>query len=216
MTIWMLIQGTIPDTTVTQSLTSGWVATVNGLASVLISLAVLSLALVVVPAAWHFRKSYKQVNTLVERVQAEIIPIAQHAKSIADNLNYITTAIREDTRVIHTTVTDANKRLVRGMDAVERRMRELNALATVVQHEAESAFISTASTVRGVRTGAEALRSVLERDLEPRPAADDGAPQAIDDEEDFDGDDDETENGDRRADADEQRPRIRSRENDRV
>ena len=39
------------------------------------------------------------------------------------------------------------------VDLAEERIKDLNALLAVVQEEAESAFISTASTVRGVRTG---------------------------------------------------------------
>jgi hypothetical protein len=39
----------------------------------------------------------------------------------------------------------------------EQRLNEFNALLAVVQDEAESMFVATASTVRGVRTGAAAL-----------------------------------------------------------
>jgi hypothetical protein len=39
------------------------------------------------------------------------------------------------------------------VEMAEDRIKDLNALLAVVQEEAESAFISTASTVRGVRTG---------------------------------------------------------------
>jgi hypothetical protein len=41
----------------------------------------------------------------------------------------------------------------------ERRLNELDALMRVVQREAEDAFVSTASTLRGVRAGATTLRN---------------------------------------------------------
>jgi hypothetical protein len=39
------------------------------------------------------------------------------------------------------------------VDLAEERIKDLNALLAVVQEEAEAGFISTASTIRGVRTG---------------------------------------------------------------
>ena len=46
----------------------------------------------------------------------------------------------------------------------EQRLNEFNALLEVVQQEAESMFVATASTVRGVRTGAAALHHEDETD----------------------------------------------------
>src|SRR3569623_1969863 len=69
-------------------------------------------------------------------------------------------------------------------------MGELNALLAVVQQEAEHVFVSTASTVRGVREGAAAFRHRNGMDLasDELDAADDlGAAGDIEFQEEVDG-----------------------------
>jgi hypothetical protein len=82
----------------------------------------------------------------------------------------------------------------------EQRLGEFNALLEVVQEEAEGVFIATASTVRGVRTGAAALHNEDEDALAaPSPAP----------EEDDDGYDDPPQ-----SEAGAARPRVRPRRRD--
>lgn len=91
--------------------------------------------------------------------------------------------------------------------ALADRLGEFNALMKVFQDEAEATFVSTASTIRGVRSGASALRH-LEDDTDDLGEDDDG-----DDESDEAGDDErerdlEDDGIARRSSA---RPRLRSR-----
>ena len=81
----------------------------------------------------------------------------RHASSIADNVNYVTTAIRSDVEQVNATIAAANRRLHQAVEVTEQRLGEFNALLQVVQQEAEQAFVSTAAAVRGVRTGAASL-----------------------------------------------------------
>jgi hypothetical protein len=135
----------------------GWFETVTSVASVLMSAALLVLAAALVPAALNFRKSYAKVSDLLDRVYGDINPLMRHASAIADNVNYVTTSIRTDVQQVNATIAAANQRLQQAMALTERRLNEFNALLEVVQQEAESMFVATASTVRGVRTGAAAL-----------------------------------------------------------
>ena len=48
----------------------------------------------------------------------------------------------------------------------EERIGDFNALLEVVQEEAEQIFLSTASTVRGVKAGADRLRGYRAADWE--------------------------------------------------
>jgi uncharacterized protein YoxC len=122
-------------------------------ASGLASIALLVLAVALVPAAWNFRKSYAKISDMMDRIYGDINPIMRHASTIADNVNYITTAVRVDVQKLSQAVAAANQKLMSSVELAEDRIKDLNALLAVVQEEAESAFISTASTVRGVRTG---------------------------------------------------------------
>ncbi|HUQ18445.1 MAG TPA: DUF948 domain-containing protein [Gemmatimonadaceae bacterium] len=165
----------LPDTIVTKtvevepSLFQKVTTVASGIAS--IALCVLTVALV--PAAWNFRKSYAKISDMLDRIYGDINPIMRHASTIADNVNYITTSLRVDVQKVSQTVASANQRLITSVDLVEDRIKDLNALLSVVQEEAESAFITTASTVRGVRTGLneafEKEESVDGRYLEDEP-----------------------------------------------
>jgi uncharacterized protein YoxC len=122
-------------------------------ASGLASVALLLLAVFLIPAAWNFRKSYAKVSDMLDRIYGDINPIMRHASTIADNVNYISTSVRVDIQQVSQTIASANQKLVASVAAAEDRIKEMNALLAVVQEEAEQGFISTASALRGVRTG---------------------------------------------------------------
>ena len=153
---WLLqATASLPDTIVTKQVTvePGLFEKITTFASGIASIALMILTIALVPAAWNFRKSYAKISDMMDRIYGDINPIMRHASTIADNVNYITTAVRVDVQKLSQTVASANQRLMSSVDLAEERIKDLNALLSVVQEEAESAFISTASTVRGVRTG---------------------------------------------------------------
>lgn len=157
---WLLTQApTLPDTFVMKTVATGrgWFEVVTGVASGVLTLTILGLALVLGPAAWSFWRSFRKVRELLDRVYADITPLTRHASSIADNLDYITTSIRNDVQQVNATIASANRRLHQAVELTETRLNEFNALLQVVQQEAEQAFVSTAAAVRGVRTGAATL-----------------------------------------------------------
>ncbi|HEX5576972.1 MAG TPA: DUF948 domain-containing protein [Gemmatimonadaceae bacterium] len=163
MTAWLttgtelLLQAvaTLPDTIITKQVQpeASTFEKITTYASGLASIALLVLAIALVPAAWNFRKSYAKVSDMLDRIYGDINPLMRHASTIADNVNYITTAVRVDVQQVSQTIASANQKLVASVAAAEDRVKELNALLAVVQEEAEGAFVSTASTLRGVRTG---------------------------------------------------------------
>lgn len=208
----LLIQAAaLPDTIVTKTVAAqrGWFETVTSVASGLMSVALLVLTAFLVPAAWNFRNSYKKVNDLLDRIYGDINPFMRHASSIADNVDYVATAVRTDVQQVRRTVQLANERLLEAVTATEQRVHEFNALLALVQREAEQTFVAAASTARGVRAGVTAFKEDLEDDLRPgarkAPLAEAELAEALEREDELDGDDDPT-----TTDGAE-RPRIRSR-----
>jgi uncharacterized protein YoxC len=178
----------LPDTIYTKQIVAepGLWEKITSAASGVMTITVIVLTVALVPAAWNFRKSYKKISDMLDKIYGDINPLMRHASAIADNVDYITTSIRVDVQQVSQTVAAVNQRLQEAVAGAQDRMNELNALLDVVQEEAESAFVTTASTIRGVRTGIN---------------------QAFDQEELFDGDYDES-----RADGWEKpRPRVRPR-----
>ena len=212
LTVEFLVQvAQLPDTIITKQVAveQGAFAKVAGVAQGLMSIAILVLTVVLVPAAWNFRNSYKKVNELIDRFYGDIGPLVRNANAIADNVNYITTAIRVDVQQFNQTVTLANERLTSAVRAAEKRMLELDALMRVVQREAEDAFVSTASTFRGVRAGATTLRDQVEDGViaDVDGVAED---ELFEESEETHGDDSETESEWR------ERPRVRPRTSERA
>ena len=157
---WVLLQAAQADTVLMRQVGQdpGWFEKATAVASGLMTVAILVLTVALVPAAWNFRKSYKKVNDLLDRIYGDITPIMRHASSISDNVDFITTSIRTDVQKVNATINTANERVQRALSQAEHRLNEFNALLAVVQDEAEGVFVSTASTVRGVRSGAAAFR----------------------------------------------------------
>jgi len=177
-----------PDTIYTKQIVAepGLWNKITSLASGVMTITVIVLTVALVPAAWNFRKSYKKVSDMLDKIYGDINPLMRHASGIADNVDYISTAIRVDIQQVSQTIAAVNQRLQQAASAAENRMNELNALLDVVQEEAESAFVATASTIRGVKTGIN---------------------QAFDEEDWSDGDYDES----RADDWEKPRPRVRPR-----
>ncbi|MEO7457240.1 MAG: DUF948 domain-containing protein [Gemmatimonadaceae bacterium] len=178
---WLLLQAAHPDTVLMRQVGQdpGWFEKATAIAGGLMTVAILVLTVALVPAAWNFRKSYKKISELLDRVYGDVNPIMRQASSIADNVNYITTSVRADVQQVNATVAAANQRLQQAVAMTEQRLNEFNALLEVVQQEAESMFVATASTVRGVRTGAASLHN--EGDEEAAPLASLLSSQELDD-----------------------------------
>ena len=178
----------LPDTICTKQVAAepALFEKITSAASGIMTITIIILSAALIPAAWNFRKSYKKVSDMLDKIYGDINPLMRHASAIADNVDYISTAIRVDIQQVSQTVAAVNQRLQQAASATEDRIHQLNALLEVVQEEAESAFVTTASTIRGVRTGIN---------------------QAFDEEDWNDGDYDES-----RADSGEKpRPRVRPR-----
>lgn len=131
----------------------------TSIASIVIALSLIALSIALIPAAWNSRKTYGRVNELIKRVEADVKPILQHGRDVMTNVSYVSAAVREDVDRAGRLVSDAQLRLESATLAAEQRLVEFNALLRVMQEEAESLFISSASTVRGVRAGLAHLAS---------------------------------------------------------
>lgn len=108
-------------------------------------------------------------------------PVADRARVISENLEFITQALRRDVEKVNASVEALTDRLHLASERMEERIEEFNALMEVVQGEAEEMFLETASTVRGVREGARTIteraherpdrRTVPGTDTGPTPSA---------------------------------------------
>ncbi len=178
---------------------AGWVAILLQIAGAASSLFFLALMILLLPAVVRLRKTAAKFETLIDHIERSIDPVTKHAANIADNVDYISTSVRADVQAIRKTLLVANDGIREVVDASGRRLHELGAVLRLVQEEAEHAFVSTASTVRGVRAGAAAFRedgARLAGDREELDDIDDEELVALDDDDLDDFDDVDVDDGD--------------------
>ena len=150
---------TLPDTVLTRQVAvdMGFFQKVATIGSTILAIAILLLAIGFLIAAWDLRKTYKELHRLFDRVYEDVVPVLRSANLVADDLRDITTNAKGTVRQVQQTVASANSRLTNAVRDTEARIQQFNAFLGVVQEEAEDAFVSTAATVRGVRTGVESM-----------------------------------------------------------
>jgi hypothetical protein len=127
---------------------------ITSIATALVALIVLGILLVSIPTAWRLRTAARKAERLFQKTNVDLAPLIAHARAIADNVQYISTVIRDDVGTISATVRAANMKLEEAISVTERQVHDFGALLAVVQQEAEGVFVATAATVRGVRMGA--------------------------------------------------------------
>ncbi|HEV7705834.1 MAG TPA: DUF948 domain-containing protein [Gemmatimonadaceae bacterium] len=180
----LLLQGVqaAAETTVVKPATVGpaWYTTLNqiiGAASVIVFLV---LMVILIPAVVKFRKTATKFEAVLDHIERSIDPVTKHASNIANNIDYITTSIRADVQAIRKTLLVANDGIRDVIDSSERRLHEMGAVLRMVQEEAEHAFVSTASTLAGVRAGAAAFREDGARLADADDANDDESLDTLD------------------------------------
>lgn len=145
----------LPDTLITRQAPAdvGVFQTIITAINGLFTLALLVLAVGFAVAAWNARKTYRKMNELLDRFYGDVTPLVRSASIATEDAREIVAIVKGDVRQVQQTVAAANARLLKAVKEAEARLDEFNALIEVVQDEAESAFVNTASTVHGVRTG---------------------------------------------------------------
>lgn len=149
----------LPDAIVTTqvALSTGPLGTVSALANVLMAIAVIVFVAILIPAAVSLRRATEKASRLIDKLSGELSPIATRVNRISDNVDSITTTVRANVDEVSRTVRYVAERTRLGVEGVEQRVGELNALLSIAQNELEHAVVSTAATLHGVQAGVAAL-----------------------------------------------------------
>jgi uncharacterized protein YoxC len=130
---------------------------VQALSSVIIALALIVLIVGAGRMYWRSKKTREKLAQLLDRVHGELTPLSRQLTAIAGDIHVITSSVRTEVEKVNATISLANDRLKQAVSATEARLQDFHALLAVIQDEAEQLFVSTASTVHGVRHGAATL-----------------------------------------------------------
>ena len=117
----------------------------------------LAAAIAVLVLLLQLRRLGSQIALLGRELNGKIDPVVDKSRTVAANLEFISASVRTDVEKVTGAVRQLSERLEQASDHMETRIDEFNALMEVVQGEAESTFLDTASAVRGVKAGARSL-----------------------------------------------------------
>ena len=133
------------------------------IAMIAVAVALFLVMLVLLFAVFQVRKGIVSLREAVGRLEPGSQAVLERARGVSENVEAITRSLRGDVDALTGSVQALSDRLHQASDRMEERVEDFNALMEVVQEEAEGIFIGTASAVRGLRGGAEALsRRTLE------------------------------------------------------
>ncbi len=158
------IQSLARDTVVAVAARDGLGLAVD-ISLIVVAVAVVAMALAL---ARFLARANGAINELRAGVHQGLGPVSDRARTISDNVEFITQALRTDVERLNTSVRALTDRLHQASERMEERIGEFNALMEVVQGEAEEIFLDTAATVHGVRAGARNI-------TRPRPPSNEGA-----------------------------------------
>ncbi len=136
---------------------STFLATAEAVSTILLTVLVLGLLLALVGLLLQMRKLVRSVGEVTRRLEKDAGPVMDKARSVAENVDFITAAVRSDIQMVNESVARLNGRLREASESMEERVQDFTALVEVLQSEAEELALDTAAAVRGVRQGTRAL-----------------------------------------------------------
>jgi hypothetical protein len=132
-------------------------------ADVLADLATIVIALALIVAGAVAVYGALKVRGMIKRFRGDFDPAIRNLTAASEQAKAISATLRKNVDELSGTVSETNDKVRRATEAAEARLGELDAVIGVVQREAEEIFVRTASAVRGVQTGAGALRAPRSR-----------------------------------------------------
>ena len=136
----------------------GWLVILESAALIIVAIGLLALGGGAIFAGLKVKQLIRKVEETGAKVRVDLKPAIENVNRVSGDVAFVSQRVRQNADQLSATVTDANERLRRAADVAEERVGEFNALLGVVQEEAESLFITGASTARGLRAGADAFQ----------------------------------------------------------
>ncbi|NNM04288.1 MAG: hypothetical protein HKO65_04235 [Gemmatimonadetes bacterium] len=140
-----------------QTASSDFLPTAEAISTIALTVAVLGVLVALLAVLLQLRRLVRSVSAVAKRMEKEAAPVMDRARSVAENVDFITMAIRTDVQKLNASVSSLNDRLKDASVQMEERIQDFTALVEVLQNEAEDLALDTAAAVRGVRAGTRSL-----------------------------------------------------------
>jgi len=151
-----VVQGSPPDS-LAMVISPNLLSTVESVSTIVLGVAVLGVLVSLLVVLLQLRKFTRSIGSVAKRLEKDAAPVMERARSVAENVDFITMAVRTDVQKLNATVSNLNDRLKEASVRMEERIQDFTALVEVLQNEAEDLALDTAAAVRGVRAGTRSL-----------------------------------------------------------
>jgi uncharacterized protein YoxC len=130
-----------------------WVGTVTAVSLIIIALSFVSIAVGLLIAIKKSQEQLKLMAHVLKGLDDDLIPAFRSIREMADKGKDVVDVVKDEAEAIARTSRRLRRRVRGGVDRIEERLQDLDALYEVVHEELEEAALSLATMVRTVRTG---------------------------------------------------------------
>lgn len=155
----LLVQAaTASDTIIARTIQErGLLDWTNGILQLIVLLlavvALVTLALLFVAA----RAGIRKLTETADRLAADVKPMLSHTTAMVSDARGMVAVVKRDVERLTNGVGAVSDQLLDAAETTAQRVDEVNAVLDVLQDELEDTVLSTASAIRGVRVGAQAM-----------------------------------------------------------
>jgi hypothetical protein len=146
-----------PQDTLAMVIAPSLLSTVEAVSIVVLGFAVLGVLIALLVILLHLRRLARSIGVVAKSLERDAAPVMVRVRSVAENVDFITMAVRTDIQKLNASVASLNDRLKEASVRMEERIQDFTALVEVLQNEAEDLALDTAAAVRGVRAGTRSL-----------------------------------------------------------
>ena len=146
--------------------TPSWVGPTAAISLVIIALALLVIAVAILAALSRARAEMQHAGRLLTGVQDDVRSTVKAVRSLTEQGQELLVMVRHEAGAFAQTSRRIRRKVVRGMDRVEERLEDLDALYGVVHEEVEDSALDVAAALRSFRRG-EGMIGRLRRLLVP-------------------------------------------------
>jgi methyl-accepting chemotaxis protein len=132
---------------------SGWAGPTMAISLVVIALCCIGVTVVMMTVIAKLGDQVGQMSKMVASMQDDVRATVSAVRSFTEQGQDVLLTVRHEAGAFAQTSRRIRRKIVRGMDRIEERLEDLDALYDVVHGEVEDTALDVASTLRTIRTG---------------------------------------------------------------
>lgn len=133
--------------------TPGWVGPTMAISLAVVALCFLVIAIGVLATLSRIRGQVKRVGSMIVPMQEDVKSTIKSVRHLAEQAQDLLVTVRHEAGAFAQTSRRVRRKLVRGMDRIEERLEDLDALYGVVHEEVEDTALDVAASLRSIRQG---------------------------------------------------------------